>query len=201
MTVPNVNTSKSLRANTDPVVQKEDPSAAQQAFDEEANKPDIAAPAPELTQQQRVAQKIALERASDAKVVVHPGCKFYWGKFAPRSSMTDPESVRLSVEGEPLSCQRGKRILLPEPFKVAADNTSMALYSRDPAKDGKPGGMMVEGYVTRYKFDVEGEPITGPEAYRIFREMFMTGSKKTKEAVQRFGIANVPKDEAVPQMT
>ena len=66
--------------------------------------------------------------------VVNSKTKFTRGVWAHKSNPADPDSVRIAVQGETLTFQRGVECIVPEPYRVMPSFRSS---SRNPARGAR----------------------------------------------------------------
>jgi hypothetical protein len=124
--------------------------------------------------------------------VVHSGVKFWRGKWAQKANPMDIETIRISVNGEPLQWQRGVLTIVPDPYLQASRNCVIDKFTQEPGKGRKRSAQ-----IPRFSFDID---TSKPDAtYEEFLTMFRAGSQKTREAVATHGL-NIPLEQVVPQV-
>jgi hypothetical protein len=122
-------------------------------------------------------------------VVIKRVDKFIKGIWANKSDPNDNDKVTISINGEPITWQRGVEVIVPECYLLAAKN------ARYPKYTVKPGeGRKVAAIIDRFPFTVTGE-----SSYEEFKREFAAGTKKTREAVAQHGL-NIPVAKSVPQI-
>ena len=121
--------------------------------------------------------------------VLTPKTKFFRGVWANKTNENDQESVRIGVNGEILTFQRGVECIVPEPYLPKEIHARYPKFKQEPGK-----GRKTIGYVDRYSFEIRG-----PATFAEFKKMFTEGNKKTREAVQQHGL-QIPVEQAVPQL-
>lgn len=121
--------------------------------------------------------------------VCHSKTKFWWGIWASKANENDTESVRIGVNGETLTFQRGVETIVPEPYLPENIHAKYAKFKQEPGK-----GRKITSYIDRFPFTK-----LRPATFEEFRKMFMEGNKKTREAIAQHGL-NIPISDAVPQL-
>lgn len=121
--------------------------------------------------------------------VITPKTKFYRGVWVNKSNENDVESIRIGVNGETLTFQRGVECIVPEPYLPEEIHARYPKFKQEPGK-----GRKTAAYIDRFAFTK-----TGPATFAEFKKMFAEGNKKTREAVQQHGL-NIPVEQAVPQL-
>jgi len=121
--------------------------------------------------------------------VVNSKTKFTRGVWAHKSNPADPDSVRLAVQGETLTFQRGVECIVPEPYLDVARHAVFQKFKQEPGK-----GRKVAAHITRFPF----MPI-GPATFAEFKKMFTEGTLKTRKSVAQHGL-NIPVEDEVPQL-
>lgn len=160
--------------------------------DDKKSKPEPDAEEVELTEEQREAAKKKFEKKCQAKKVVTPQTKFFRGKWAMKSNPNELETVRISVEGEVLQWQRGVMTIVPDPYLQAARDATVQQFTQNPGQ-----GRKLVAIISRFNFEID---TAKPEAsFQDFKDMYKTGTEKTKQAVGQFGL-NIPVDQAIPQV-
>ena len=105
--------------------------------------------------------------------------KYYRMKFHAKSNPNDPDDVVLSVNGEINVIERQKEVVLPERFKVCAENARSPQFRQMPNQTRK-----IVGEVITFPFDLLGE---GTEEQYL--NMRREGTKATREANAKDGTA------------
>lgn len=116
------------------------------------------------------------EAATTPRVEI-PKERFFRMKFHAKSSPNDDDNVVLSVNGETVVIERQKEVVLPERYKVCAENARAPQFRQRPNESRKQVGEVIT-----FPFDMLGE---GTE--EEYLEMKRVGTKATKEAVAREG--------------
>lgn len=124
--------------------------------------------------------------------VVNKKTKFFRGKWAEKANPLEPNSVIMSVNGEPLTWQRGVTTIVPEPYMVVAGNAVYQKFSQEPNK-----GRKVISTISRFTWHPDPDRPTA--TFEEFRDMFSAGTKKTKDMVAQHGL-KVPVEQSVPQL-
>ena len=122
--------------------------------------------------------------------VINRKTTFFLGTFASRSNTTDPEAVRLSVQGETITFKRGVDTIVPEPYLEVARHARYPKFTQEPGH-----GRKIIGFIDRFPFSVKREA-----TYDEFRKAFTAGSKETREAVARHGLT-IPVEDSIPQLS
>jgi len=118
--------------------------------------------------------------ASEKPVVIKPPKeKFYRMKFHAKSSPNDQDDVILSVNGESVVIERSKEVVLPERYRVCAENARSPQFRQMPTQQHK-----IVGEVITFPFDVLGE---GTEAEYL--DMKRAGTKLAKDTMDKEGLA------------
>lgn len=112
-----------------------------------------------------------------AKVAEKPKEKYFRMKFAAKSNPNDQDDVILSVNGESVVIERQKEVVLPERYKVCAENARSPQFRQMPNQTRK-----IVGEIVTFPFEVIGE---GTEAE--YMDMKRTGTKATRDAVAKDG--------------
>lgn len=110
--------------------------------------------------------------------------KYYRVMFSDKSSPNDTDDVELSVNGETLVIRRGLEVIIPERFKVCADNATYPHHTQIPGKPRK-----LRGHIRLYPYQLIGE---ATEAQ--FIKMKRDGNKQTRDFIKKFGFEGVPED-------
>lgn len=110
--------------------------------------------------------------------------KYFRVTFSDKSSPNDSDDVELSVNGETLVIRRGLEVIIPERFKVCADNATYPHYTQIPGKPRK-----LRGHIRLYPYQLVGE---ATEAQ--FIKMKRDGNKQTRDFIKKFGFEGVPED-------
>lgn len=113
-----------------------------------------------------------------------PKEKYYRVIFMDKSSPNDTDDVELSVNAETLVIQRGVEVIIPERFKVCADNATYQQFKQVPGKPRK-----LRGTIKVYPYQLLGEA-TESEFIKMKRQ----GDKQTREFIKKFGFDGVPED-------
>ncbi|MFA5107765.1 MAG: hypothetical protein WC497_05590 [Patescibacteria group bacterium] len=113
------------------------------------------------------------------EVAEKPKEKYYRMKFHAKSSPNDQDDVVLSVNGESVVIERQKEVVLPERYKVCAENARSPQFRQMPNQTRK-----IVGEVITFPFDLLGE---GTEEQYL--EMKRSGTKATRDAVAKDGAA------------
>ncbi len=111
-----------------------------------------------------------------------PEEKFYRVLFSEKSSPNDTDDVQLHVNGETLVIQRNKEVIIPERFKVCADNATYQQFSQKPGKPRK-----LRGTIKIYPYQLMGDATLND-----FQKMRSVGNKQTKQNIAKFGFDGVP---------
>jgi hypothetical protein len=106
-----------------------------------------------------------------------PKEKYYRMRFHAKSNPNDEDDVKLSVNGETVVIERQKDVVLPERYKVCAENARSPQFRQLPNQPRK-----LVGEIITFPFDMIGE---GTEDEYL--DMKRSGTKATKEAVERDG--------------
>lgn len=120
--------------------------------------------------------------------VVNNHTKFYRGKFSEKSNPNDADAVRLSVNGECITWQRGVDTIVPDCYLEVAEHAIFPKFKQEPGK-----GRKVAAHISRFPFTK-----TGTATYQEFRTEFLEGSKKTRAAVMQYGM-NIPTADSIVQ--
>lgn len=142
---------------------------------------------------QEVSSVVTVENAltgeQSPSTVIRKTTKFYRGMFANKSDPNDPDKVVLSINGEPITWQRGVEVIVPDCYLSCAEDARYAKYSVKPNE-----GRKVAAYISRFPFTKTGEA-----TYEEFKKMFKDGTAKTREAVSIHGL-RIPIAQSVPQL-
>lgn len=95
---------------------------------------------------------------------VDPKDLFCRVKFQPKQNEFDPQDVFLSVNGNPLIIERGKMVVIPYPYAVAADHAVFDKFKVEPGQERK-----VVAHIKKYPYDWLGWA-TRAEYQRMLRE-------------------------------
>ena len=101
--------------------------------------------------------------------------KYYLVIFQPKSSPEEERDVSLSVNGSTLIIPRNVETIIPERFKVCADNAVTTRYEQRPGESRK-----ISGEVIKFPYMLKREA-TKEE----YMEMKSAGDKKTQEFVEQ----------------
>jgi hypothetical protein len=127
-----------------------------------------------------------------SSTVIKRDTKFLRGMWANKADPNDTDAVRLSVNGEPITWQRGVPCIVPDCYLEVAQHATFNKYSVKPGE-----GRKVTARITRYPFIPDAVHPTA--TYEEFRKEFIEGTRLTKEAVAAFGL-NIPVSRTVPQL-
>lgn len=120
---------------------------------------------------------------NQATVVEKKPVEKYWKvMFSDKGSTNDPDDVQLSVNGETLVIQRSTEVVIPDRFKVAADNATYPQFKQVPGKPRK-----LRGTIKIFPYQLMGEA-----SAKDFLKMKKLGDKQTKEIIAKFGFDGVP---------
>lgn len=97
--------------------------------------------------------------------------KYYWVVFQERANPEEEEDVMLSVNGEPIVIQRGKKVPIPARYKECADHTTKTVFRQMPNQP-----RMEVGTVKLFPYSEYGE--ASEEEYLEFKK---EGNKITKQ--------------------
>lgn len=120
---------------------------------------------------------IAKTLTASAKKVKVEEEKCFRVVFANKTNKNDTDDVVLSVNGEVMVIQREKEIVIPERYKVCADNALQAQFRQMPGETRK-----IVGYVMAYPYRLLGDATweewmayrrRGAEANRRYTESTM----------------------------
>jgi len=115
-----------------------------------------------------------------AKVVEQPKEEHYRMKFHAKSSPNDEDNVTLSVNGETVVIERQKEVVLPERYKVCAENARSPQFRQMPNQTRK-----LVGEVITFPFDILGKATEAE-----YKAMKAAGTKATRDAVDKEGTAS-----------
>lgn len=104
-----------------------------------------------------------------------PKEKYYRMRFHAKSHPNDEDNVILSVNGETIVVERQKEVVLPERYKVCADNARSPQFRQLPNQTRK-----IVGEVMTFPFDLLGE---GTEAE--YMKMKSEGTKATRDSIAK----------------
>jgi len=113
-----------------------------------------------------------------------PEPKYYRVLFLDKSSPNDTDDVELSVNAETLVIQRNVEVIIPERFKVCADNATYQQFKQIPGKPRK-----LRGTIRVYPYQPLGEATEAE-----FLAMKRKGDKQTKEHIAKYGYGDTPED-------
>ena len=108
--------------------------------------------------------------------------KYWHVMFSDKTSPNDTDDVELSVNGETLVIQRGVKVIIPDRFKVCADNATYQQFTQVPGKPRK-----LRGTIKVYPYQLMGEA-----SQKEFFDLKRKGDRKTKEVIAQFGFDGVP---------
>ena len=108
--------------------------------------------------------------------------KFWRVMLSDKTSPNDTDDVELSVNGETLMIQRGIEVIIPDRFKVCADNSTYQQFTQIPGKPRK-----LRGIIKVYPYQLMGEA-----KQEDFIKMKRKGDRRTKEVIAQFGFDGVP---------
>lgn len=115
-------------------------------------------------------------------------CKYKWVNFQAKSNPTDPEDVRLGVQGFVVSVKRNTRVPIPEFFLDCADHAVFNKYDVQPGQ-----GRKVVAKIRKFPYTVLGDATR-----KDFEKEFLEGTKKTRQAIAAHGL-KIPVEQAVSQ--
>lgn len=107
--------------------------------------------------------------------------KYFEVVFAEKSNENDTIDVQLCVNGEALTIQRGRPVVVPQRYLEAADHTKSEVISQEPGKDRKTVAWVQTFTYTKLR------EATKEEFYRLKKH----GDQQTKEARERMQMATV----------
>jgi hypothetical protein len=128
--------------------------------------------------------KKAAPKKNDSAKTQKPKEKYYRVMFLDKSSPNDPDDVELSVNAETLVIQRGVVVVIPERFKVCADNAKFQHFKQVPGKPRK-----LRGTIKIFPFQLLGEATEAE-----FLAMKSKGNKQTRDFIKKFGFDGNPDD-------
>jgi len=108
--------------------------------------------------------------------------KYYRVIFNEKASANDTDDVQLSVNAETLVIQRGIEVIIPERFKVCADNATYQQFTQVPGKPRK-----LRGTIRVYPYQLLKEATK-----KEFTDMRRKGNKQTKDIIKKYGFDGVP---------
>jgi len=121
--------------------------------------------------------------AEVAKPKIKPNVEKFWKlQFAPKGSPNDTEDVVLSVNGDVLVMQREVEVVLPDRYRVCADNARVVQYQQRPGEQRK-----IVGSVRTYPYMVSGE--ASEEEYVLFKNK---GNQMQKDYMERMANEGAP---------
>lgn len=103
--------------------------------------------------------------------------KYFWATFQQRMSQMEQIDVELSVNGETLTFQRGKKTIVPQKFLECADHTTYVKFIQIPGQARKRGDTVCTFPYTRHEETTEKE----------FKNLKAAGDKRTKELIRKYG--------------
>jgi len=121
---------------------------------------------------------------TDGDVLVKAPNKYYRVMFLDKSSPNDTDDVELSVNAETLVIQRSIEVIIPERFKVCADNATYQQFKQVPGKPRK-----LRGTIKVYPYQLLGEATEAE-----FIAMKRKGDKQTKDHIAKYGYGGEPED-------
>ena len=142
---------------------------------------------PDLESFEKTAKRAPKKAPGAKKVTEDPQRfeeKYYRVLFLDKSSPNDTDDVELSVNAETLVIQRGVEVIIPERFKVCADNATYQQFKQIPGKPRK-----LRGTIKVYPYQLIG-PATKDEFFAMKRK----GDKQTKDFIKKFGYDGNPDD-------
>lgn len=104
--------------------------------------------------------------------------KYYRLSFQPKTHPNDTRDVELMVNGETLIIEREKEVVIPERFKVCADNAVYRTFSQAPGEDRK-----VTGTVRIYPYN-----LIGPGTREEYMKQRAEGTKASKQRLREMGM-------------
>ncbi len=110
--------------------------------------------------------------------------RFYNVRFQEKGNPNDPDDVMLSVNGETLIIQRGIKVIIPERYKICADNATYPVFRQLPGKTRKQMGR-----VKVFPYDLLGE--SSRNEYLVFKQ---AGDELTKQNIAKYGPNVDPED-------
>jgi hypothetical protein len=110
--------------------------------------------------------------------------KIYKVIFNAKTNPNDQDDVHLAVNGEQLVLKREEIVFLPGRFLEAARNATVPQFRQLPNKPRK-----VVGKVNVYPFEIKGEGTR-----QDFLNMLRVGTARTKEHVEKYGMAGGPEE-------
>lgn len=120
------------------------------------------------------------KKAKDVEKAVEE--KYFRVIFSDKTSANDTDDVELSVNGETLVIQRAVEVIIPERFKICADNATYQQFTQVPGKPRK-----LRGTIKVYPYQMLGE-----SSKKEFFDMKKRGDKQTKDFIAKFGFDGVP---------
>jgi len=117
------------------------------------------------------------KKSNTDEVPVKAPNKYYRVQFLEKSSPNDTDDVELSVNAETLVIQRNVEVIIPERFKVCADNATYQQFKQIPGKPRK-----LRGTIKVYPYQLLGEATEAE-----FLAMKQKGDKQTKEHIAKYG--------------
>ena len=94
--------------------------------------------------------------------------------FSPKSDPNDINNVELIVQGDPLVCQRGVKVIVPQRYLECADHGTRAVYEQLPDKPRK-----IVGAVQTYPYTVVRDNVSEEE----YLEKKRKGDQLTRAAL------------------
>lgn len=119
-----------------------------------------------------------------ARKQARPKEKYYRVMFMEKTSPNDTDDVELAVNAETLVIQRNVEVIIPERFKVCADNATYQQFKQVPGKPRK-----LRGTIKVYPYQLLGE--TTEEAFIKMKRM---GDKQTKDHIAKYGFGGSSED-------
>lgn len=120
-------------------------------------------------------QKEAVKVAE--KPVAQPKERYFRMKFAAKSSPNDQDDVVLSVNGESVVIERQKEVVLPERYKVCAENARSPQFRQMPNQTRK-----IVGEIVTFPFEV-----LGPGTEAEYMAMKRSGTQQVRDALTKEG--------------
>ena len=109
----------------------------------------------------------------------------YWRvKFNAKTTPNDSDDVQLMVNGETLIIQREKEVILPGRFLENADHATYSHFRQVPHQPRK-----VVGTIKTYPYERIGKA-----AKKDFDLQRIEGTRKTRQAIKRYGYNVSPED-------
>jgi hypothetical protein len=146
-------------------------------------------PRKEAVQEEAHTMQTGISQEEQPSGVVHSKTRFWRGVWANKSNENDPDAVRLGINNETLTFQRGVECIVPEPYLEVAAHARYPKFKHEPGK-----GRKVSAYIDRFPFTRIREA-----TFEEFKTMFAEGNRKTRAAVAQHGL-QIPLEDSVPQL-